>query len=258
MNSRVFLATLIALSAMSAFADELSFGHDSLPQTSFFTQLGIGYQVQTGNFGFTQCVKGELSDEVIKVESQPFSHPEIIENPEKNEVKVVYSAESSYRRIFKLKSDGKMISFSNPNKEAVCGTHYASEVQVGAKIYISKTYRIASDERAKLISILKSRLTDLMSFRQIDLSKDGFQSIWGANLSMGGLGQTPELQQKMGSCFWLGEDCDGFIAKAYEDAKALDKTYPAERIAHMAISGLDNSSSDVGFPLVYKVQSYRK
>ncbi len=168
MTSRASLSTLPLLAALlfssSAFALETTIAPEELPDFENAFGPGYGYHPELRQFGLFQCAKGETLDAVVDVPTAPFATPEFVVLRERAEVKVIFKAETSNRRVLTLKSDGKIASFPNPNKEAVCGSQYVSEMQVGVKLVVAKTFNVAGDDQVKLVSILKSRVTDLRSF----------------------------------------------------------------------------------------------
>lgn len=246
-----------ALCSANALASETSISPEALSDHSSAFGVGYGFHPQSGEFGFFQCVNGEISDQVVSISSEPFANPEIVISSEKSEVRVVFKAQSTSRRVLTLNSNGKITSFQNPKAEAVCGSQYVSEMQIGAKIFVARSFFVAAEDQARLASILKERLTDLRSLLQLDLSKDGLR-LTGSGISIGGNGHNKELYSKMGKCSWMGQECDAFVEQAYADAAALDAKYPSGRVANLIVWGPTDKPFDGGDVISYKVKPYSK
>ena len=217
-------------------------------------EVGIGYNPEINEFTVTRCVNGKVTEKVLSVQTAPFEAQVIAVD---GDVKIVFEALSTYRKVYSVESDGKMINFVNPNKLAVCGSEYTNEIHIGGLIRIERTFSVYPESKDKLIEILKERVKDLRSLSLLDLSKDGIKGN-GGGFGYSGNGITKELSDAITKCMWSGEQCDLFVEKAYETAMKLDQVFPEGRVANLVNSAPVGQTADFGSTVLVKTKSYSK
>lgn len=258
------------LPAVLSFASVFSVGSASFadtvipsPSTGNYVRGEVGSGYHTDGSVFNNCVKVKsVKTEVISVDSQPFASPQILTSEDvsgiaSDTVYVVFRANSKAQKMMEAETvSEKMISFPNPNKELVCGNEFVKSMTLGASIILSRSFNVDPANKAKLVALLKSKLTDLRSLLTFDLTGSGLQ-VSGAGIGLSGLGVSQELTQDMGQCFISGgQACTDFINQAYADAKALDKIYPPGRVSNLVLSAPEGAQADFGDIISYTVRPY--
>ncbi len=223
----------------------------TIPSAKFLNagQIGFGFDDVSLQLSLSPCIVGEISTDLVQMNSTPFSAPTIITQETNSslfsdEIMVVFSAYSQWRKDVSLKPiNGPALS------NAICGNSYIQSVQIAGVISVQAVFQVTSGSVNEIAGIL----SHVASLRQLlDVAEQA--KILLRNLSVkssGGVNETQRLADAEKDCF-LKNLCRELIDVAYSEASKLDYRYPKERVRDLN----SNERSEVGGIVHYITTPY--